>query len=312
MGGYVGDEAPRITVPLDVEAGDVAVPSWIDLNVDYWTLWRHHYDKWNIQAKFARIKQSMVKEDSGINIATTEISRLLCLREKLLMEHPDRQDIDVRSRRATKQVWRYLQKAQIDGTVCAAFDCAKVEKDFGWSVGDDGEDMWDQIGTFLMEQGVEGRIFIDPRGFYNHFSWCVEDSAKPVSPETLDAFYAKFARLGDTEPRGGILECGECVGSIEACLCSETCLLCLPQVDGCPPISPLSSLPSPPRTPGTQTPESYFKGKRLRHPVPHVDIQYTDEEAVNILMAFAGAPISSAESSRRPPRGRSRHRGNGR
>ena len=87
------------------------------------------------------------------------------------------------------------------------------------------------------------------------------------------------------------------------CQCPDTCLICLPHAEGYVPISPISSLPSPPRTPGTQPLPSYFKGRRLSHPRPKVRDRYSDDDAVDILLSFSG-------QCTRPPnkrQGRSRH-----
>jgi hypothetical protein len=296
---------PRITVPLDMDVSNVSIPQWIDLTVDYWALWRHHFDKWNIQLRFAKVNNSRDGDATGIDIARKEIDKLFYIREKLLMDHPDRQDIDIRSRRAVKHVWRYLCKAQAYGVKCTDFRCSQVEQQFGWNTMLEDEDMWDHIGEYLMEQGVEERIFIDPRLFYPHFSWTVVDSGKEVTDENLAEFYDQFAQQATLESSSTTIECDECTGSAKTCLCEETCLLCLPQVQGIPPVSPLSSLPSPPRTPGTQSLHLPFKGKRLPHPPPPVEtLSYTGEDAANILLGFAGLPIYQPNEDKR--RGRQR------
>jgi hypothetical protein len=297
--------APRITVPLDIDVTDVPLPSWIDLSVDYWTLWRHYYDKWNIQSKFAQINAAVHGDSEGVDIAREERDRLWHIRERLLTDHPDRQDIDVRSRRAVKHVWRFLSKRQGQRVECAEFKCSRVERSMGWQIDDDEDQMWDQIGAYLLDQGNEGRIFIDPREFYDHFSWCVEDSGKEISNTTLAEFYDTFARRGKSEMAWTTVDCEECSGSTQVCYCEETCLSCLPQVDGVPPISPLSSLPSPPRTPGTTSLQAYFKGKRLSHPPPPVDVPHTDDDAANILLSFAGITIPE-QSREHKRRGRSK------
>src|SRR5579859_3442033 len=167
--------------------------------------------------------------------------------------------------------------------------------------------MWRQIGVFLIEQGNEGRIFIDPRQYYDHYSWCVEDFGKDVPHRLLTDFYCKFAR--NVNPEEGaikeIMDCKDCTVSTDSCTCGDTCLLCLPQAAGYSPVSPLSSLPSPPRTPGTQPLPSYFKGKRLSHPPPKSHDTYTDDEAVDILLAFSGRERPSI-SRHKKQRGRSK------
>ena len=188
---------PRITVPLDIDVTHVQLPAWIDMTTDYWTIWRHIYDKWQIQKKFATIYASISGQSEGVELAHQEIDRLLYIREKLLADHPDRQDIDLRNRKQVKQVWRYLSKAQTLGEEVAKFNCLRVAREMGWDVTSSEEDgdMWNQIGVYLIEQGVEGRIFIDPRDYYDHYSWCVEDFGKEVSQELLTGFYQKFARV---------------------------------------------------------------------------------------------------------------------
>jgi hypothetical protein len=295
---------PRITVPLDIDVTDTPLPSWIDMTADYWTLWRHMYDKWSIQARFARIN-AVLHDDTGVQVADAEMDRLLSIRERLLTDHPDRQDIDLRCRRAVKRVWQFLTRRQSYGENDADFDCLRVEKEMGWDMS--GESVWDQIGAYLMEQGYEGRIFIDPREYYTHFSWCVEDHEKHISDDTLLHFYDKFARhVEKPEISRTTVDCDECPTSTGPCTCLDTCLLCLPFVEGVVPVSPLSSLPSPPRTPGTQSLQSYFKGKRLSHPPLKRPVEYTDHHAINILLSFAGA--KPPEPLRENKRGRSRRR----
>ena len=297
---------PRITVPLDIDVTHVQLPAWIDMTTDYWTIWRHIYDKWQIQRKFATIYASISGQSEGVELAHQEIDRLLYIREKLLADHPDRQDIDLRNRKQVKQVWRYLSKAQTLGEEVAKFNCLRVAREMGWDVTSSEEDgdMWNQIGVYLIEQGVEGRIFIDPRDYYDHYSWCVEDFGKEVSQELLTGFYHKFAKVSTEEcKREAIEECNDCSVSTETCQCSDTCLLCLPHTEGYVPISPISSLPSPPRTPGTQPLPSYFKGRRLSHPSRKIRDNYSDDDAVDIILSFSGQYT-------RPPnkrRGRSRH-----
>jgi hypothetical protein len=295
---------PRITVPLDIDVTVTPLPSWIDMTADYWMLWRHMYDKWIIQARFARIN-AILHDDTGIQVADAEMDRLLSIRERLLSDHPDRQDIDLRCRRTVKRVWQFLTRRQSYGENDADFDCLRVEKEMGWDMSE--ESVWDQIGAYLMEQGYEGRIFIDPRAYYSHFSWCVEDHGKHISDDTLFHFYDKFARhVEKPEISRTTIECDECSKSTGPCTCLDTCLLCLPFVEGVVPVSPLSSLPSPPRTPGTQSLQSYFKGKRLSHPPSKLPVEYTDHHAINILLSFAGA--KPPEPFRENKRGRSRRR----
>jgi hypothetical protein len=277
------------------------------VTADYWTVWRHVYDKWRIQKKFANINASVHGLTAGLDIANTEIDRLLYIREKLLTDHPDRQDIDLRNRKTVKQVWNFLLKWQCLGEEVAKFNCARVARDMRWDITvEEDEDMWDQIGNFLIEQGNEGRIFIDPREYYDHYSWCVEDFGKEVTETILRGFYHKFAgRTGIDESKSGeAVEGDDCSASTENCQCGETCLLCLPRVETYAPISPLSSLLSPPRTPGTQTLPSYFKGRRLSHPsTQKFHHTYTDDEAITILLSFSG--LYTRPPSKR--RGRSRH-----
>jgi hypothetical protein len=299
---------PRITIPLNIDVTHVQLPAWIDMTTDHWTIWRHIYDKWQIQKKFAIIHSSISGQSQGVELAHQEIDRLLYIREKLLADHPDRQDIDLRNRKQVKQLWRYLSKVQLLGEEVAKFNCLRVAREMGWDVtsSEEDEDMWKQIGVYLIEQGVEGRIFIDPREYYDHYSWCVEDFGKEVSPKLLTGFYHKFVRTGgSTEEckREAIEECDDCSASTESCQCTNACLLCLPHTEGYVPISPISSLPSPPRTPGTQPLPSYFKGRRLSHPPPKVRDKYSDDDAVDILLSFSGQYT-------RPPnkrQGRSRH-----
>ena len=260
------------------------------MTTDYWTVWRHIYDKWHIQSKFAQINAIMYGDTRGVEVACKEIDRLLHIRERLLTDHPDRPDIDLRSRRTVKQVWRYLQKAQLLGEEVAKFSCMRVEREMRWDVNEEKEAIWDQIGVFLVEQGNEGRIFIDPRDYYDHYSWCVEDFRKDVSEMALLDFYAKFTRsISQEEGWRELLDCENCSVSAaeEKCLCEETCLLCVPRTEGYSLISPISSLPSPPRTPGTQSLQAYFKGRRLEHPSPKQREQPTDEDAVDVLLSFS-------------------------
>ena len=290
------------------------------MTTDYWTIWRHIYDKWRIQKKFTVINANLYGITEGLDIANTEINRLLYIREKLLTDHPDRQDIDLRNRKVVTQVWQYLSKMQNLGEDVAKFSCKRVARDMGWEFnmlednGDD-EDMWNQIGRFLIEQGMEGRIFIDPRDYYDHYSWCVEDfsGGKEISEEILQGFYNKFAQSTATtidestsNNNCETINCEQCSPSTEKCQCEETCLLCLPHTEGYTPISPISSLPSPPRTPGTQPLPSYFKGRRLSHPSTTTKLllpeQVTDDDAVDILLSFSG--VCTPPTKRR---GRSRH-----
>ena len=293
---------PRITVPLDIDVTDTNIPSWIDMTTDYWTVWRHVYDKWRIQSKFATITAVVCGNEEGVKIACTEIDRLLHIRERLLTDHPDRQDIDLRNRRTVKQVWRYLQRAQAQGEEVAKFSCTRVEREMRWDVDEEKEGMWDQIGVFLVEQGNEGRIFIDPRDYYDHYSWCVEDFGKDVSETVLRDFYNKFARnTTQEEVWKEVLDCDECSTSAaeENCSCEETCLLCVPHTEGYSPISPISSLPSPPRTPGTQSLQAYFKGRRLEHPPLKQRDDPTDDDAAEILVSFSGLEPRPPPSKRR-------------
>ena len=216
---------------------------------------------------------------------------------EIVTDHPDRQDIDLRNRRTVKQVWRYLQRAQAQGEEVAKFSWKRIQREMRWDVNEDKEGIWDQIGMYLIEQGNEGRIFIDPRDYYDHYSWCVEDFGKDVSIAGLLGFYDKFARsITQEEVWKEFLNCEECSSSSaeEKCLCEETCLLCVPHTDGYSPISPISSLPSPPRTPGTQSLQAYFKGRRLEHPPLKQRDDPTDDDAVDILLSFFG-------SEQRPP-----------
>jgi hypothetical protein len=289
--------SPRITVPLDIDVATVQLPTWIDMTIDYWVLWRHIYDKWRIQQKFANVNAVLHGCTKGLDLAHNEIDRLLYIRERLLTDHPDRQDINLRNRKTVKQVWRYLSKSQSLGEEVAKFSCAQVEREMRWDIMSEEDDvMWDQIGLFLIEQGTEGRIFIDPREYYNHYSWCIEDFGKDVSECILQNFYLKFAaRGGENEGYSReTVDCDDCSAvaasssTTEDCRCEETCLLCLPHNEGYVPISPISSLPSPPRTPGTQTLQSYFKGRRLSHPSLKEREMYTDDDAIGILLSFCG------------------------
>src|SRR5271170_2724126 len=293
---------PRITVPLDIDVTDTTIPSWIDMTTDYWTVWRHVYDKWRIQSKFASIIAAVYGSEQGVEVASTEIDRLLHIRERLLTDHPDRQDIDLRNRRTVKRVWRYLQRVQAQGEEVAKFSCSRVEREMRWDMNEEKEGMWDQIGVFLVEQGNEGRIFIDPRDYYDHYSWCVEDFGKDVSETVLRDFYNKFARnTTQEEVRKEVLDCEECSASAaeENCSCEETCLLCVPHTEGYSPISPISSLPSPPRTPGTQSLQAYFKGRRLEHPPLKQRDDPTDDDAAEILLSFSGLELRPPPSKRR-------------
>lgn len=283
---------PRITVPLDIDVSDIQLPSWIDMTTDYWIIWRHIYDKWRIQQKFANINANLYGINDGLDIAQQELDRLLYIREKLLTDHPDRQDIDLRNWKTVKRVWLYLSKLQSFGEEVTKFSCKRTAKEMRWDITSDNEDMWNQVGVFLIEQGIEGRIFIDPRDYYDHYSWCVEDLGKEVSEDMLRGFYQKFACKTTTTTEDGsyreMIQCDDCSASPEECQCHETCLLCLPLTEGYIPISPLSSLPSPPRTPGTQPLPSYFKGRRLSHPSTKAPDISTDDDAVNILLSFSG------------------------
>ena len=219
------------------------------------------------------------------------------------MDHPERQDIDLRNRRMIKLVWRFLRKIQLQGEAgdVAKFECRKVEKELRWDGLRDNASIWDQIGTFLLEQGNEGRIFIDPREFYDHYSWCIEDSNEEVGDVQLSDFYSKFAGRVDIEeerPRD-IIECKECNPSTECCQSQDGCLLCLPQVEAVMAVSPVSSLPSPPRTPGTQPLPSYFKGIRLPHPPERQSESYIEDDAVCILLSFGGFDASKPRYKKR-------------
>lgn len=272
------------------------------MTTDYWTVWRHVYDKWRIQSRFAQINAVVHGNDQGVQVACKEIDRLLHIRERLLTDHPDRQDIDLRSRRTVKQVWRYLQRAQAQGEEVAKFSCIRIQREMRWDVNEDKEGMWDQIGMYLIEQGNEGRIFIDPRDYYDHYSWCVEDFGKDVSVAGLLGFYDKFARsISQEEVWKEFLDCEECSSSPaeEKCLCEETCLLCVPHTEGYSLISPISSLPSPPRTPGTQSLQAYFKGRRLEHPPLKQRDDPTDDDAVDILLSFSGSEQKPSPAKRR-------------
>ena len=297
---------PRITVPLDIDVSHTQLPSYIDMNTDYWTIWRHIYDKWRIQEKFARVHASVRGNANGVDLAQKEIDRLHYVREKLLTDHPDRQDIDLRNRNHVKHVWKFLAKAQSLGDDVAKFSCQGVASDMGWDSKSEDDAMWDQIGAFLIEQGTEGRIFIDPRDYYDHCSWCVEDFGKPVPDSILKEFYQRFAQVSDTETAPcEMIEGDASSTTIENCQCGDFCLLCLPQADVYLPVSPLSSLPSPPRTPGTQSLQSYFKGRRLPHPAHKSHETYTDDDAVNILLSFAGVARPHSIRDKRPGRSKS-------
>jgi len=260
------------------------------MTTDYWCIWRHVYDKWRIQQKFAKINALKHNDEKGYEFACDELDRLWYIREKLLMDHPERQDIDLRNRRTVKLVWRFLRKMQLQGDDVAKFDCRKVESELRWDGWIEDDAIWDKIGAFLRDQGNEGRIFIDPRDYYDHYSWCLEDSNKNVMDVRLLEFYNKFSAKVDIEeePTPPLIECKECRPESD-CQCEENCLLCLPRADGYAPISPVSSLPSPPRTPGTHPLPSYFKGIRLAHPPEKTTESFTDDEAVGILLSFYGA-----------------------
>jgi hypothetical protein len=301
---------PRITVPLDIDTTHTQLPSYIDMNTDYWTIWRHVYDKWRIQEKFAIITASVAGVDAvmdkGVNLARNEIDRLYYVREKLLTDHPDRQDIDLRNRYHVKHVWKFLSTVQSLGDDVAKFNCQGVASDMGWDGQPDDEAMWDQIGAFLIEEGNEGRIFIDPREYYDHYSWCVEDLGRPVTNDILKSFYQKFAtKINQDETTSCDVIEGDTPSSTEYCQCGDVCLLCLPQTDAYLPVSPLSSLPSPPRTPGTQSLQSYFKGRRLSHPPLKSPQPYTNDDAVNILLSFAGIATPPSTRQKRPKRSKS-------
>lgn len=280
------------------------------MSTDYWTIWRHVYDKWRIQYKFASVYSVLDGDTEGPELAAQEIDKLHYVREKLLMDHPDRQDIDLRTRKTVKQVWRYLSKVQEQGEQVARFNCARMENEMKWDNASENDDMWDQIGAFLIEQGNEGRIFIDPRQYYNHYSWCVEDIGKDIPAVLLTDFYRKFAKPVSLveDLLKPIVECKECTPSTETCTCGDTCLLCVPQADSYSSVSPISNLPSPPRTPGTQPLPSYFKGKRLSHPQPNsTSTIYTDDDAVDILLQFSGVERRSSISRHKKQRGRSKN-----
>jgi hypothetical protein len=280
----------RITVPLDIDVSHLQLPDWIDLNTDYWVMWRHNYDKWHIQHKFALVNKFHNRCNRGVDIAAKAIDNLLFIREKLLTDHPDRPDLDLENRNMVKNVWRYLVKAQQDpgAEAVAEFNCVSVAKETRWDVTTNDETLWREIQAFLIEQGNEGKIFIDPRKYYNHFSWCVEDCGSArVSSRQLYGFYEQFgAPVVDEEPQETI-SCVDCSASAQKCNCGQVCLLCLPHADGYMPVSPQSSLLSPPRTPGTQTMPAYFKGRRLSHPPVRLRKHFTDEEAAGLLLQFA-------------------------
>jgi hypothetical protein len=242
------------------------------------------YDKWQIQKRFVTIAST---PHEPLTLALREIDRLLYIRERLLLDYPDRQDIDLRDPPTVRRVWRFLRQCQARGEDVAKFSCARVERDLGWELDEDGD--WDAVSAYLLEQGNEGRIFIDPRTYYDSHSWIVEDfPGKTISPHALEHFYAQFTTYNPSYARE-TLECGKCSDADECGGCEDVCLLCLPAVETVAPISPLSSLPSPPRTPGTQSLPSYFKGRRLVHPpVREEVVEYTDDEAVDILLSFSG------------------------
>ena len=297
---------PRITVPLDIDVTHTQIPSWIDMTTDYWCVWRHVYDKWRIQQKFSKINAIHQREEKGYVIACEEIDRLWYVREKLLMDHPERQDIDLRNTKTVKLVWRFLRKMQMLGYEVANFNCEKVENELRWDGKTEDESVWDKIGSFLLDQGNDGRIFIDPRDYYDHYSWCIEDSDKDLKDLRLSEFYNKFATKIDIEEEKPpvLIECKECQPSSQTCECKDGCLLCLPRADGYTPISPVSSLPSPPRTPGTSPLPSYFKGIRLPHPPEKPAESFTDEEAAEIFLSFCGVE----DNKSRRKRVRIRHR----
>jgi len=291
---------PRITVPLDIDVTHVQLPLWLDMSTNYWPTWRHMYDKWQIQKRFACINARLHGAHEGVDLALREIDHLLYIREKLLLDYPDRQDMDLRDARTVRRVWRFLRKCQGRGEDVAKFNCGKMEREKGWDFckAEDDDEMyeagWEQVGNFLIEQGNEGRIFIDPRTYYDHYSWCVEDFAGKVTRSTLEKFYSQFTRRTEIDVLDGhareTIDCAKCPSSTaEHGSCEHSCLLCLPQTETVPPISPLSSLPSPPRTPGTQSLPSYFQGRRLPHPRPEKKVErYTDEDAVDVLLSFSG------------------------
>jgi hypothetical protein len=306
---------PRITVPLDIDTTHVQLPCWLDMSTNYWLTWRHMYDKWQIQKRFASLNARLYGAHEGLQIATRELDRLLYIREKLLMDCPDRQDIDLREGQTVRRIWRFLRGCQTRGEDVAKFNCVRVKREMRWDLpnSDDDEEMegegegrgWRQVSNFLIDQGNEGRIFIDPRTYYDHYSWIVEDFAGQITSSALEKLYQQFACRTVMEPNDDILgsqqlqrqqqqrevvDCAKCSPSAEYCSCEDSCLLCLPRTETVAPISSLSSLLSPPRTPGTQSLPSYFKGRRLSHPpAERPVVEYTEDEAVDILLSFSGA-----------------------
>ena len=115
---------------------------------------------------------------------------------------------------------------------------------------------------------------------------------------------ARMSAATEECKREAVEECDHCSVSNETCQCTDACLLCLPHTETYVPISPLSSLPSPPRTPGTQPLPSYFKGRRLSHPSAKVRDKYSDDDAIFILLSFSGQYTRPPNNKRR---GRSRH-----
>ena len=292
---------PRITVPLDIDVTHVQLPIWLDMSTNYWPTWRHMYDKWQIQKRFACVNARLHDTQEGVDLALREIDRLLHIREKLLLDYPDRQDVDLREARTVRRVWRFLRKCQGRGEDVAKFNCGKVERMMRWDFckaedDDDGrnEAGWEQVSNFLIDRGNEGQIFIDPRTYYDHYSWCVEDFAGKVTQSALEKFYSQFTCRTETDVLDRhareTIDCEKCSPpTAEHDSCEHSCLLCLPQTETVPPISPLSSLPSPTRTPGTQSLPSYFKGRRLPHPPPEKKVEeYRDEDAVDVLLSFSG------------------------
>jgi len=268
-------------------------------------LWRHMYDKWRVQEKFAKIVFTRTGDSAPLVVAHGELDVLLRVRERLLSERPERQDISFRERKVTRLVWRYLLRREELKEAEAKFKTGEVSAEMGFENEMTWDDVkWDRLMGYLTEQARKGRIFIDPRNFYDHYSWLIEDSLSPPPTSFLPQFYDTFAQELPSPPASPlpvILDCAKCSQTTHQEEEDDLpcCLLCLPRVDDVYTVmSPSSSLLSPPRTPGTTPLPSYFRGRRLAHPRPEPSTDVSDEDVAGMLITLGKHPLPERAKKR--------------